>query len=92
MSFLLDTDTCSAHMRHPAKLAHRLIQSLFGTVAVGRPAEAVGGGPAPRHVAARPTLQLRPVLEPFKAKIRESVVTKSGGIGEHFAIGERISW
>ncbi|HEX4590079.1 MAG TPA: type II toxin-antitoxin system VapC family toxin [Gemmataceae bacterium] len=26
MSFLLDTDTCSAHMRRPAKLAHRFIQ------------------------------------------------------------------
>src|SRR5262249_26839207 len=26
MSFLLDTDTCSAHMRLPAKLAHRFIQ------------------------------------------------------------------
>lgn len=26
MIFLLDTDTCSAHMRRPAKLAHRFIQ------------------------------------------------------------------
>jgi tRNA(fMet)-specific endonuclease VapC len=26
MSFLLDTDTCSAHMRRPTKLAHRFIQ------------------------------------------------------------------
>ena len=26
MKFLLDTDICSAHMRRPAKLAHRLIQ------------------------------------------------------------------
>jgi tRNA(fMet)-specific endonuclease VapC len=26
MNFLLDTDTCSAHMRRPAKLAHRFIQ------------------------------------------------------------------
>ena len=26
MSFLLDTDTCSAHMRRPAQLAHRFIQ------------------------------------------------------------------
>lgn len=26
MTFLLDTDTCSAHMRRPAKLAHRFIQ------------------------------------------------------------------
>ena len=26
MNFLLDTDTCSAHMRRPAKLAHRLVQ------------------------------------------------------------------
>jgi tRNA(fMet)-specific endonuclease VapC len=26
MSFLLDTDTCSAHMRRPARLAHRFIQ------------------------------------------------------------------
>jgi tRNA(fMet)-specific endonuclease VapC len=26
MSFLLDTDICSAHMRRPAKLAHRFIQ------------------------------------------------------------------
>jgi tRNA(fMet)-specific endonuclease VapC len=24
--FLLDTDTCSAHMRRPARLAHRFIQ------------------------------------------------------------------
>src|SRR5437588_11123011 len=26
MNFLLDTDTCSAHMRRPAKLAHRFFQ------------------------------------------------------------------
>jgi tRNA(fMet)-specific endonuclease VapC len=26
MKFLLDTDICSAHMRRPAKFAHRLIQ------------------------------------------------------------------
>ena len=26
MTFLLDTDTCSAHMRRPAQLAHRFIQ------------------------------------------------------------------
>lgn len=26
MNFLLDTDTCSAHMRRPARLAHRFIQ------------------------------------------------------------------
>ena len=26
MNFLLDTDICSAHMRRPAKLAHRFIQ------------------------------------------------------------------
>jgi tRNA(fMet)-specific endonuclease VapC len=26
MNFLLDTDTCSAHMRRPTKLAHRFIQ------------------------------------------------------------------
>jgi tRNA(fMet)-specific endonuclease VapC len=26
MNFLLDTDTCSAHMRRPAQLAHRFIQ------------------------------------------------------------------
>jgi tRNA(fMet)-specific endonuclease VapC len=26
MSFLLDTDTCSAHMRRPARLAHRFVQ------------------------------------------------------------------
>ncbi len=26
MSFLLDTDICSAHMRRPAQLAHRFVQ------------------------------------------------------------------
>lgn len=26
MSFVLDTDTCSAHLRRPARLAHRFIQ------------------------------------------------------------------
>jgi tRNA(fMet)-specific endonuclease VapC len=26
MNFLLDTDSCSAHMRRPAQLAHRFIQ------------------------------------------------------------------
>src|SRR5437588_10363553 len=26
MNFVLDTDTCSAHMRRPAQLAHRFIQ------------------------------------------------------------------
>jgi tRNA(fMet)-specific endonuclease VapC len=30
MNFLLDTDTCSAHMRRPAKLAHRFIQYAGG--------------------------------------------------------------
>jgi tRNA(fMet)-specific endonuclease VapC len=33
MNFLLDTDTCSAHMRRPAKLAHRFIQ-YTGQVAI----------------------------------------------------------
>jgi len=30
MNFLLDTDTCSAHMRRPTKLAHRFIQHAGG--------------------------------------------------------------
>src|SRR5260370_32732170 len=30
MNFLLDTDTCSAHMRRPGKLAHRFIQYAGG--------------------------------------------------------------
>jgi tRNA(fMet)-specific endonuclease VapC len=30
MNFLLDTDTCSAHMRRPAKLAHRFVQYAGG--------------------------------------------------------------
>ena len=30
MTFLLDTDTCSAHMRRPAQLAHRLVQHTGG--------------------------------------------------------------
>src|SRR5436190_23110761 len=30
MNFLLDTDTCSAHMRRPAKLAHRFVQHTGG--------------------------------------------------------------
>jgi tRNA(fMet)-specific endonuclease VapC len=30
MNFLLDTDTCSAHMRRPARLAHRFIQHSGG--------------------------------------------------------------
>ena len=33
MNFLLDTDTCSGHMRRPAKLAHRFIQHT-GQVAI----------------------------------------------------------
>ena len=33
MNFLLDTDTCSAHMRRPAKLAHRFIQ-YTGQIAI----------------------------------------------------------
>ncbi|WP_165226818.1 type II toxin-antitoxin system VapC family toxin [Aquisphaera insulae] len=33
MSFLLDSDTCSAHMRRPAQLAHRFIQHV-GQLAV----------------------------------------------------------
>ena len=28
MNFLLDTDTCSAHMRQPTRLAHRFIQHM----------------------------------------------------------------
>jgi tRNA(fMet)-specific endonuclease VapC len=28
MNFLLDTDTCSAHMRRPARLAHRFVQHI----------------------------------------------------------------
>jgi tRNA(fMet)-specific endonuclease VapC len=30
MNFLLDTDTCSAHMRRPTRLAHRFIQYAGG--------------------------------------------------------------
>lgn len=30
MNFLLDTDTCSAHMRRPSQLAHRFIQYAGG--------------------------------------------------------------
>ncbi len=30
MIFLLDTDTCSAHMRHPTRLAHRFVQYANG--------------------------------------------------------------
>jgi tRNA(fMet)-specific endonuclease VapC len=30
MNFLLDTDTCSTHMRRPAKLAHRFVQYAGG--------------------------------------------------------------
>lgn len=30
MIFLLDTDTCSAHMRRPSRLAHRFIQYTGG--------------------------------------------------------------
>jgi predicted nucleic acid-binding protein len=33
MKFLLDTDICSAHMRRPAKLAHRFIQ-YTGQIAI----------------------------------------------------------
>ena len=33
MNFLLDTDICSAHMRRPAKLAHRFIQ-YTGQIAI----------------------------------------------------------
>jgi tRNA(fMet)-specific endonuclease VapC len=33
MKFLLDTDICSAHMRRPARLAHRFIQ-FIGKLAV----------------------------------------------------------
>jgi tRNA(fMet)-specific endonuclease VapC len=33
MNFLLDTDICSAHMRRPARLAHRLIQHT-GQIAI----------------------------------------------------------
>ena len=33
MNFLLDTDTCSAHMRRPATLAHRFVQHT-GQVAI----------------------------------------------------------
>lgn len=28
MNFLLDTDTCSAHMRRPTQLAHRFVQYI----------------------------------------------------------------
>jgi tRNA(fMet)-specific endonuclease VapC len=30
VNFLLDTDTCSAHMRRPARLAHRFVQHTGG--------------------------------------------------------------
>jgi tRNA(fMet)-specific endonuclease VapC len=33
MNFLIDTDICSAHMRRPAKLAHRFIQ-YTGQIAI----------------------------------------------------------
>jgi tRNA(fMet)-specific endonuclease VapC len=35
MNFLLDTDTCSAHMRRPAQLAHRFIQHIGGLAISG---------------------------------------------------------
>ena len=33
MNFLLDTDTCSAHMRRPSQLAHRFVQHT-GSLAI----------------------------------------------------------
>ena len=33
MNFLIDTDICSAHMRRPAKLAHRFVQ-YTGQIAI----------------------------------------------------------
>jgi predicted nucleic acid-binding protein len=52
MSFLLDTDICSAHFRRPAGLAHRFLQhaGLLSVSAIS-PAEAYGGAyhrPEPR--------------------------------------------
>jgi hypothetical protein len=38
MNFLLDTDTCSAHMRRSAQLAHRFVQHTGVTAELHPPA------------------------------------------------------
>ncbi len=57
MNFLLDTDICSAHMRRPAKLAHRFIQ-YTGRLAISTVALAELYAGAYRHSNVRRLLIL----------------------------------
>jgi tRNA(fMet)-specific endonuclease VapC len=57
MNFLLDTDICSAHMRRPAKLAHRLIQ-YTGQIAISAVSLAELYAGAYRHSQANRLLAL----------------------------------
>ncbi|MCY2992198.1 MAG: type II toxin-antitoxin system VapC family toxin [Planctomycetota bacterium] len=57
MNFLLDTDICSAHMRRPAKLAHRFIQ-YTGRLAISTVALAELYAGAYRHSNASRLLTL----------------------------------
>src|SRR4029077_5811759 len=57
MTFLLDTDSCSVHMRRPAKLAHRFIQYM-GQVAISPVTLAELYAGAYKHSQARRLLAL----------------------------------
>jgi tRNA(fMet)-specific endonuclease VapC len=54
MIFLLDTDICSAHMRRPAKLAHRFIQYAgqlsISTVTLGELLSGAHNHPNPARI------------------------------------------
>jgi tRNA(fMet)-specific endonuclease VapC len=60
MSFLLDTDTCSAHMRRPAGLTHRFIQHS-GRLAI--PSVVLAELYAGAYLLAEPERMLRRVAE-----------------------------
>lgn len=57
MNFLLDTDTCSAHMRRPAQLAHRFVQHV-GRLAISSVTLAELYAGAYRHSQAQRLLAL----------------------------------
>ena len=57
MNFLLDTDICSAHMRRPARLAHRFVQHV-GQLAISSVTLAELYAGAYKHSAAQRLLTL----------------------------------
>lgn len=71
MSFLLDTDICSAHMRRPAKLAHRFILEDSGAWRPAKNAPAFLRKQMPTNAKKKAVLDRMKRLEEAISKGRE---------------------